>query len=335
MDGGRRLLRSITRFSLGHAVPAAAGLRAVPAPASAARLPAMRKQNLPQVVRPSERRVAQGGMWGAFQRALARPGAGIALTLLVIGGSGAYGAIRGGHYASFVASNGGGGDFLARAIGFGISAVVISSDNGMGDGEILKATGVTSNSSLLFLDVAAVREKLKSVPLIKEASVRKLFPDRLVINVEERQAFALWQKDGKVAVISADGTAIDEMRDDRFAGLPFVVGEGANLRIAEFSALLQAAGDMRTKIRAGVLVSGRRWNLKLQNDVTVMLPETAPEQALAQLAVLDHDARATEKDVVSLDLRQQGRMIVHLGAEAAAARAELMASRKRPKGGQT
>ena len=43
-------------------------------------------------------------------------------------------------------------------------------------------------------------------------------------------------------VIAADGTAIETVRDDRFADLPFVVGQGANNRVGEFLKIVDAAG---------------------------------------------------------------------------------------------
>ena len=321
MDGGRRLLRSITGFGWTPSVLANA-----PSREAADRVAAVQK--LPMMVRPRERRAPASGMVAQLIRVAQRPLVNLLLALTVVGGAGVYGAVSGGQYAAFVAANGSIPDFLARSAGFGIAAVIISADNGINDADVLKISGITSTNSLMFLDAADVRSRLKSVPLIKEASVRKLFPDRLLIDVEERQPYGLWQQDGKVSVISADGVAMDEMRDDRFAELPFVVGEGANTRIAEFSALLNAAGEMRPKIRAGVLVSGRRWNLKMVNGVDVRLPEIAPEKAVAALALLDHDARVLDKDVLWLDLRQPGRMIARLGAEAATARAEWMAARK-------
>jgi len=45
------------------------------------------------------------------------------------------------------------------------------------------------------------------LPLVKSARVLKLYPDNLVIAIEEREPYALWQRDGKVAVIAADGTS--------------------------------------------------------------------------------------------------------------------------------
>jgi cell division protein FtsQ len=113
---------------------------------------------------------------------------------------------------------------------------------------------------------------------------------------------------------------IDQMRDQRFASLPFVVGEGANDRLPEYTQLLAAAGELGPKIRAGVLISNRRWNLKMTSGVDVMLPEVNPQAAVATLVRLQRESRVLDRDVLSLDLRLQGRMFARLTEEAAAAR---------------
>ena len=53
--------------------------------------------------------------------------------------------------------------------------------------EILAVGGVSGRSSLLFLDAAVVRDKLKANPWIADATVMKLYPGRLMIDVAERR----------------------------------------------------------------------------------------------------------------------------------------------------
>ncbi len=115
---------------------------------------------------------------------------------------------------------------------------------------------------------------------------------------------------------------IDELRDTRSLDLPFVVGEGANERLGEFLSLLDAAQELRPKIYAGVLVGGRRWNLKMKSGLDVKLPETDPLSAVMTLVALQRQSRILERDVLWLDLRTAGRVFARLSADAAAARAE-------------
>ena len=224
-------------------------------------------------------------------------------------------------------------DIAARAIGFGVRQITISGQRTLSPAEVLAAAEITDRNSLLFLDPGAVRERLMEDPLILDARVRKLYPDQLAIEIVERDAFALWQNDGQVFVLDQDPLScpIDTLRDERLANLPFVVGEGANERVAEFQRIVDAAGDFKSKIRAGVLVTNRRWNVKLTNGVDVKLPEQNPEAAIAALAQLAREQKVLDKDLLSIDMRIPGRMVARLSEEAGAARAESLA--KRPKRG--
>jgi cell division protein FtsQ len=260
------------------------------------------------------------------------------LVFSLIGTSIAYGAIRGGGYAAFVEQYGRPADIIARNIGFRISVVAITGESGLTQSEVFEASGITTKNSLPFLDIATVRERLRAVPLVNGASVRKLYPDQVVIEITERQPHALWQQDGQLSVIAADGTVIDSMRDGRFAELPFVVGEGANTHISDYLALIGKAGDLKSKIRAGVFVAERRWTLSTTTGIEIMLPEHNPERALAALASLDREARILDKDVISLDLRLPDRVVARLSEEAFAQRADALGlGRKTPKSkaGQT
>ncbi|WP_246728740.1 cell division protein FtsQ/DivIB [Methylosinus sp. RM1] len=271
---------------------------------------------------------------GRLSRIAALPGIGTAALALLFGAVGSAGVAHNGGYAEFVARNGAPRDIVARALGFSIEVVTISGLGELSESDVLAASGVKPTNSLLFLDAETIRERLTALPLVESARVLKLYPDRLIIALEGRRPFALWQRDGKLSVVAADGVVIDEMRDERFIGLPFVVGEGAEKRLDEYMRLLEAVGDLKSRVRAGVLVSGRRWSLDMTNGVEVKLPEREPEAALALLQRLQREARILDKDVISIDLRASGRVAVRLSEEAVAARAAAT-SRNSRKGGQT
>lgn len=322
MDGGRRLLGSLTgafaafspaRLRSGAAQAGEAGAKPR-RPAPRRRLPPRSRAEL-------------------LARIVTRRGFGTMLMLVFLSSAAAFGVVRGGHYDAFIAEAGRPADLAARALGFGVSVVAIAGQQELTNAEILEASGVTPRDSVLFLDAHAVRERLKAIPLIQDATVRKLYPDQIVISIEERKPHALWQIDGDVSIVAADGTVIDRMRDQRFARLPFVVGEGANLRVGEYLKLVEAAGELRSRIVAGVLVGQRRWNVKLNNGVDVRLPESEAEAAIARLATLARESRLPDKDVIAIDMRIPGRVVVRLSEEAAAQRLEARAKKARPKGG--
>lgn len=331
MDGGGRFLRSLSEAlglsSIAAERPLLAGIGF--ASPSVAAYGYSGRQNLDA---PRHRRSRES----RFLDFARRRGTAL-LVCSLFGASIGYGLVRGGSYAAFVEQYGTPGDIVARNVGFPIAAVTITGQSGLTEAEILDASGIGPKNSLAFLDVDAVRDRLRAIPLVQEASIRKLYRNRLSIEIIERQAYALWQQDGHISIVAADGTVIDTMRDARFADLPFVVGEGANAHLSDYLALVAKAGDLKSKIRAGVFVGGRRWNLSTTTGVEVMLPEINPEAALVKLAALDRDSRILEKDVISLDLRLPDRLVARLSEEAAAQRADTLGRKgsAKTKPGQT
>lgn len=249
-------------------------------------------------------------------------GLGLALSFVLLLAVAGYGAVRGGHYQAFVASEGSLGDFLARSLGFGVNVVTISGQSRLTEAQVLSFAGISPRNSLPFFDVEAARARLEAVPLVKQASVRKLYPGQIVIELIERQPAGLWQKNGDVQAIAADGAPIDELHGSEIADLPFVVGDGANQRLPEFLGLLTSLEELRPKVAAGVLIGGRRWNLHMKSGLDVKLPELDPTAAVAELLRLQREDRVLDRDLVWLDLREPGRVFARLSADAAAARAD-------------
>jgi len=323
MDGRGRFLRSLRAVTIGFAPGAIAYAGALPAPEIHSARPM------------APARQPRQGLRHKILAQLAGPCTGACFSLALVATAGAYGAVKGGHYAAFVAAEGEPADILAKALGFSIKAVTLAGERELKEQDILGVARIGPRNSLLFLDVAKIRERLKQLPLVKEAAVTKLYPDRILIEIEERQPFALWQCDGQVRIVAADGVPIGTMRDQRFVHLPLVVGVGANEKLNQYLALLETAADLRERIVAGMLVAGRRWTLKTATGVDVFLPEIDPEAALARLVDLQRTSRVLDKDVLSLDFRQPGRVVARLAQEAAAERAAVLPSKSKAKGGRT
>lgn len=245
---------------------------------------------------------------------------GVAACLVFLLGVTAYGAIRGDHIDAIRGAIKDAGDAAANAAGMRIATVSLSGQRQVSREEIFAAAGVTDHSSLLFLDVAQARAKLEAIPWIAEATVRKLYPDRLQITVTEREAFALWQRQGKVSVIAADGTVLGAQVEPRLASLPFVVGNGAAAKARGFLAVLDRYPAIRDQVRASILVADRRWNLRLKNGIDVRLPDSGIEQALETLARFDREKSLLSRDIVAVDLRLPDRLTVRLSDAIAQAR---------------
>lgn len=253
---------------------------------------------------------------------------GVAATVLMLLGSVSLGVVRGGHLEDVVAALSDARNAVANAAGFRITEVAISGRKQLTHDEVLAIGGVNGRSSLLFLDAAVVRDKLKSNPWIADANVLKLYPGALRIDITERTAFARWQQNGRVSVIADDGAVLEPYVARRFAALPLVVGRGAEIQARDFLALLAKHPPINSVVRAAILVGERRWNLRLASGIDIRLPENDVGNALTSLTRLDAEDRLLSRDITAVDMRLPDRLTVRLSEDAAKARDELFKDKK-------
>ncbi|MBR1230429.1 cell division protein FtsQ/DivIB [Bradyrhizobium sp. AUGA SZCCT0182] len=257
--------------------------------------------------------------------------AGVALTVLMLLGSALLGVVKGGHVDEFVGALSDTRNALANSAGFRITEVAINGRKQLSQDEVLAIGGVNGRSSLLFLDAATVRDKLKTNPWISDAAILKLYPGRLQIDIVERTAFALWQQDGRLSVIAEDGAVLEPYMSRRFISLPLVVGKGAADKARDFLTLLDRYPQVRSVTKAAIYVGERRWNLRLKDGLDIRLPEHDVGNALALLSKLDKEDRLFSRDIVVVDMRLPDRLTVLLSEDAAKAREELFKDKKTKK----
>jgi cell division protein FtsQ len=323
MDGGGRLARSL-RSLRPQADLKAAAIGAVVLLRERLGLDRVRAR------RPLEREENPHRLIALLERYLPHR-AGVAATVLMLLGSAGFGIVKGGHVEELTSALSDARNAIANSAGFRITAVAINGRKQLTQDEVLAIGGVNGRSSLLFLDAAVVRDKLKANPWIREATVLKLYPGQVQIDIVERSAFALWQQDGRLSVISDDGAVLEPYVSRRFVSLPLVVGKGAETRARDFLALLARYPQVRAATKAAVLVGERRWNLRLKDGLDIRLPENDVDNALAALSKLDREDRLFSRDIVAVDMRLPDRLTVQLSEDAAKAREELFKDKKSKK----
>ncbi|WP_041801957.1 cell division protein FtsQ/DivIB [Rhodopseudomonas palustris] len=324
MDGGGRLARSVRRQRLRSDLRAAAiGVVVL--------LRERRERGRRARIARRQERTKSPHRFIAFLETYAPPRVGVLFTALVLLGSVSLGIVKGGHLEEVTTALSDARNAVANVAGFRITNVAISGRKQLTHDEVLAIGGVTGRSSLLFLDAATVRDKLKANPWIADATVLKLYPGQLTIDITERSAFARWQLQGRLAVIADDGAVLEPYVARRFASLPLVVGKGAETHCKDFIALLQRYPQVNSVVMAAVYVGERRWNLRLRNGLDIRLPENEVGNALATLSKLDAEDRLLSRDIVAVDMRLPDRLTVRLSEDAAKAREELFNKDKKTK----
>jgi cell division protein FtsQ len=178
--------------------------------------------------------------------------------------------------------------------------------------EALRAQlGIEVGQPILALDPDAARTRLEALPWVARASVERLLPDRVEVRLIERQPLALWQREGRFDLIDSGGSVIVEDVLDRGPGavdpaygkLRVLVGDQAPRHAATLFALLSTEPALSARVAAATWIGDRRWTLRLDNRIDVLLPERSVLRAWRFLAAKAREEKLLERAVSVIDLR--------------------------------
>ncbi len=167
--------------------------------------------------------------------------------------------------------------------------------------------------SILALDPQDVKARVESLDWVANARVRRLWPSSLVVEVERRREFAVWQDENdQSAVIDANGERLLTERVEDHQSLLHVSGRGAGPAAPPILAALEGLPAVRERTAELVRIGDRRWDLRLTSGAVVALPEEGSLEALQQLNRLHSQYALLDRPVQRFDMRAPGRLAVRV-----------------------
>ncbi len=115
-----------------------------------------------------------------------------------------------------------GAKLLVRA--FPVKNIMVSGNYYLEESEIAEAVDIRDGSSLVELSLVELKARLKRNTWIKKVSLRKRFPDTIMVDVEEAVPRALLSLDGRIFLIDTGGNVLEEIEDESTSFLPVIVG---------------------------------------------------------------------------------------------------------------
>ena len=154
------------------------------------------------------------------------------------------------------------------------------------------------------LDIKYLHKVVNEIPAVASAAIKISAGGVLQINVAEKSPAFIWRKDNVMSVIDETGSfiRIANSRVD-YPKLPLVVGEAANLVVSEISSLMQANEYFKDHVRAFIRVGERRWDLILENNVRIMLPQREFLAAFDRLMLMNEAGSLLSGRLSNIDMR--------------------------------
>ena len=199
---------------------------------------------------------------------------------------------------------------LSADAGLALSEVHISGRNYTSYDDIKSAIKAPYGTALMALSLPEIKHNLEQLGWVKSASVSRIYPDAIAIELDERRPLALLQSTGGHRLIDEVGHVIFGANAAQFSHLPVLSGEGAAEQAKPIIEALRTEPDLFADVWALQRISNRRWDVHLRTGLSVRLPEKDAALAWSKLAILDRETKIMKRDLATIDLRVQGQLIV-------------------------
>jgi cell division protein FtsQ len=199
---------------------------------------------------------------------------------------------------------------IGRAIDLRVQTIEVHGQSNTPEPLLRAALGVSKGDPILGFSVDGARQRIETLSWVEHVAVERRLPGTIYVDITERRPYAIWQNQGKFQLIDRTGEVVTNEDVAAFSDLPLVVGIGAPAHAADMLTALAAVPDIKSRVAALVRVGGRRWNLQLKNNITVMLPEAHEAAALARLQDLQNRQQLLDRPLVFVDMRLPDRLAV-------------------------
>lgn len=197
------------------------------------------------------------------------------------------------------------------AMGFVVEQIDVVGEGRIREGEVRAALGINTGEYLFGADMRQAQIDVQRLSWVDDAMVRRLWPNRIVVHIIEREPVALWQENGRVGVVDKNGVIIEAALPENFASLPLVVGKNAAPQSQGIYNALLDAPEVSSRLRAIIRVGERRWDIALkEGGPRLLLPEEGITEALARIERMQKSHRVLDLDLKTIDLRVSGRAVL-------------------------
>jgi len=166
--------------------------------------------------------------------------------------------------------------------------------------DVLQAVRNEVNGNLFTVDIERLRQSLEKLPWVRSVSIRREFPDRLTVALEEHQAVARWNG---AALVNTHGEVFDAFSE---AQLPEFIGqEGDSFEVAQrYGEFRQQLAALNLQVAQLALTPRHAWRVILSNGMTLELGREEMQQRLARfVAVYPYSLAERVGSVRYVDLR--------------------------------
>ena len=203
---------------------------------------------------------------------------------------------------------------VASNAGFKLQGVTVRGTERMNQSVVLERALGQRDLAMTRLDTDGLREELLVLPWVKDARVARQLPNRLVIDIVERQPHAVLARADRLMLIDEGGAELEPISRADASEYLLIEGPGAQDRVGDLTMLLDSAPALQRQVKGAEWVGNRRWNLTFVTDQRLALPEGEDKAAAALISFAEADGRnrLIGGQATRFDMRNAPRMYMNV-----------------------
>lgn len=162
------------------------------------------------------------------------------------------------------------------------------------------------------LSLEEMQAKVTALDAVQSAQLR-IRQGVLQIDIVERQPSVLWRTEEALTLLDNGGVRVGTAESrSHHADLPVIAGEGAEIVVGEALELYAVAGPLRGRLRGFERMGERRWDVVLDRDQRILLPESGAVRAFERTIAMDQAVDMLSRDLLAVDLRLPHRPTIRM-----------------------
>ena len=167
------------------------------------------------------------------------------------------------------------------------------------------------NTPILLVDINEIKNNVEAIDCVSQATVHRILPDKIDIQVTTKQPSAFWQNKGVLTFIDFNGDIMRVRSTENLDKFIIVTGDNAPKAYSKLLNFINIDQEIYSRITSVSWVGNRRWNVKFDNETEILLPEENPELSWQKfIALYRSKEEFKEWHYKLIDFRVENKMYV-------------------------